>query len=361
MVDPTIRCQDCGHEHDLSRSSGLGETAKEQYELANEFATRHGVELPSAYSILLGLMTLAEAHEATAAKKEKQREKNTPEPAPAPLNDGSTALPEIDPMVAAQAAADAAKPDPGPDDAVLVLDADDADNDRTSDALPVSSAQPRKRYSNAARHRRARAKEEKVTIHVEREMAEQRRKLTWSQGILLAVLASLTLGLSGRHAYRTWQRLVEEGKNAQKMTSASAKAVEGAEEKAVARAREEQRGSSVPNAMKPQVVRDANNRVTQVIGTTPMSVLLAYCEAVSTTDTYEREPLELAQATPPTPNQRFGIFRDFSQLESDRAIRITQNRETKRWIAGNGREPIPTREAPAQPDTIRRAALGDRP
>ncbi len=86
-----------------------------------------------------------------------------------------------------------------------------------------------------------------------------------------------------------------------------------------------------------------------------MTVLEAYCKAAS--GTYEREPLELAQAVPPSPDQRFGIFRDFSQLESNRAIRISQDRETQRWVVGDGRTPIQTRQAPAYPDTIRRASL----
>ena len=75
LGEPSIECQDCGHEHDLSRSSELGETGKEQYDLASEFASGNGVDLPTAYSVLLGLMTLQEARDAATKQKERQREK----------------------------------------------------------------------------------------------------------------------------------------------------------------------------------------------------------------------------------------------------------------------------------------------
>ena len=165
------------------------------------------------------------------------------------------------------------------------------------------------------------------------------------------MLATLTLGLSGRHAYRTWRGLVEEGRVAQANTAASARAFKSAEEKALAAARR----AGAPDALRATVLRDSEGRVTQVNGPNPMTVLEAYCEAAS--GTYEREPLELAQAAPPSPDQRYGIFRDFSRLESKRAIRIRQDRESQRWIVGDGRTPIRTREAPANPDTIRRASL----
>ncbi len=362
LGEPSIECQDCGHEHDLSRSTELGETGKEQYDLASEFATRNGVDLPMAYSILLGLMTLQEARDAVAEQREKQREKTAPAATTRPVADGPAL--ELDTTVGV---ADA--PSPGTDSSILVLDSEtdtpilvlDTDGaetntaPRTTDTAPT----PKRRYSNAARHRRPRPREQKVTIHVEREAAKERRKLTWSQIALLSVLASMTLGFSGRHAYLTWRGLVEEGKTAQRNTVASAQAIQSGDEKKLANALKKQ--ASGPDALQATVQRDLENRVTQVIGPNPMTVLMAYCEAISQSDTYEREPLELAQATPPTPNERFGIFRDFSHLETNRAIRISRDHETRRWVAGDGRTPIPTRDAPAEPDTIRRASLNNGP
>ncbi len=340
---PTVKCQDCGHEHDLSRSSKLGETGKEQYELAKEFAARNRVDLPAAYSILLGLMTLEEARAAAVKTKEKGREKTSSTPV-------ATNLEALD--IADTAAS---VPEPGGPEAeasVVVAETDDFESIEPEAPAPV----PQRRHSNAARHRRSRPREKRVTILVERERADQRRKLTLGNGILIGLLAVLMIGLSGRHAYRTWRDLVEESKNAQRTTSASGKAVVGAEKKALAEARANR--TAVPEALTPKIVRDGRNRVTQVVGPSPMAVLTAYCEALSASEAYEREPLELAQTMPPTPNARFGIFRDFSRLEAPRAIRIVQDRETRRWVAGDGRRPVPTREAPDEPDTIQRVSSG---
>jgi len=344
LVEASIKCQDCGQEHDMSRSAELGDTGKEQYDLASDFASKNGVDLPTAYSILLGLMTLQEARDAEAETREKQREKVTRAAAPEPAADEPVL--ELDtPVVLDDGLAE---------DAVLLLDDTAAAPDDVAPRTPASPAPASRRYSNAARQRRARPRERNVTIHVEREMAKERRRLTARQIVLFSILGALVLGLSGRHAYLTWRGLVEEGKTAQRNTIASAKAVESGEEKALAAARKKQQ-----DTQRPKVLRDDKQRVTQVTGPNPMVVLKAYCEAVS--DAYEREPLELAQAAPPTPNERFGIFRDFSRLETNRAIRITQDRESGKWVVGDGLSPVPTREAPAEPDTIRRASLDDRP
>jgi len=343
LVDAAVKCPDCGHEHDLSRADELGETGKEQYELATEFANRNSVELPTAYSILLGLMTLQEARDlAAAVQKEKQREKTAAaEPAadePA-LGVDRSVLSEATPL------------DEG--DAVVLLSDTDEPDDNVARPTPRPSAAPRRQHSNAARHRRARPRsKDNVTIHVARDMAKERLQLTGRQIGLIIVLASLTLGLSGRHAYRTWQGLVEEGKTAQRNTVASAEAIKSAERKALAKSRKNQ--ADKPNALEATVLRDAENRITQVIAANPMIVLTAYCTAASAT--HEQEPLELAQASPPTPDERVGIFRDFSRLEANRAIHIRQDREAQRWIAGDGITPLESRLAPPEPDTIRRAS-----
>ena len=344
LVEPAVKCQDCGQEHDLSRSSELGETGKQQYEIASEFASRNGVDLPTAYSILLGLMTLQEARDAAVAQKAKQRKKTGPADTPIEIADS--------PAIEADMAIEIV--DSGTDMSVEIMDSPATEADTFVSDTP---GPPVRRRGAAAQRLRPPRKEKKVTIHVEREMAKERRQLTLRQIILLAVLGSLALGLSGRHAYLTWRGLVEEGRTAQRNTVASAEAVQSGEEKALAEARKNQ--SDVPAALQATVLRDSDDRVTQVSGPNPMTVLKAYCEAAS--DTYEREPLELAQASPPTPDERFGIFRDFSRLETNRAIRISQDHESQRWVAGDGQTPIPTREAPAEPDTIRRASLNDGP
>lgn len=329
LVESPVRCQDCGHEHDVSRSAELGETGKEQYTNANEFSRRNGVDLPTAYSILLGLMTLQEVRDEDAAQREKQREANAPA-VETPVSDDPVFPPE----------------EPGSQDDLALeipesllgeLEAQD------ESSFPVAKPEPRKRRSRPA----APGRRSNVTIQVERESAP-RRSLTWGQLALVSVLAILTIGFSGRYAFQKWRGMVEEGRAAKAISVAAAKAQASADEKVLEETRSTQ--PTVPAALQPKIERDANGRVLYVIGPNPLTVLEAYCEVTS--GTYKREPLELAQATPPDPGERFGIFRDFARLEYNHAIRISLDNETNRWIAGNGRGPVATRKAPEFPDTI---------
>jgi len=313
MVERQVDCQDCGHGHDLSRSGELGDTGKKQYDTAQDFSTRNGVDLPTAYSVLLGLMTLAEARETDNAKKEETK-KERPRHEPTPSVEIETA----------------------PDE-------------------PAPLGRKNHRWSVLQRKTKPK-KEQKVTIHVERDMAKERRRITPGQLVLVLALAGITIGLSGRHAYRTYRGLVEEGRDAQQTTAASAAAVENAAQEKLNEARENQ--SAVPDALRAELQHDSDGVLTQVSGPNPMSVLLAFCKDAEGTS--HREPLELAQAAPPSPDERYGVFRDFARLETNHAIRISQDRETKRWFAGNGRGPVPTRTAPARLETIRRAALNER-
>ena len=135
LVDRSVECQDCGHEHDLSRSDELGETGKAQYEIANEFATRNSVDLPTAYSILLGLMTLQEARDANAAQKETQRKKAAPAKTFEPSAD-SLALAE-DTLAPAEDALAPARDAPAPeeDELALAMDAAAQAVDATAQAV----------------------------------------------------------------------------------------------------------------------------------------------------------------------------------------------------------------------------------
>jgi hypothetical protein len=76
----------------------------------------------------------------------------------------------------------------------------------------------------------------------------------------------------------------------------------------------------------------------------PSSVLRSFCESGPRAS--RREPVELAPAQPPFPGTRIGVFRDLDRLNSRFAIRIFKDRETSRWVAGDGVEPIPTMPEP---------------
>ena len=65
------------------------------------------------------------------------------------------------------------------------------------------------------------------------------------------------------------------------------------------------------------------------------------------------EPLGLAASIPPYPGSRLGLFRDIENNNTIRAISIRKNGNTGRWVVGNGRRPIVTRQFDElPPDTL---------
>ena len=56
--DPWVSCKDCGHRLLLMSGGELGTTAEEQHRRALQYAEFNQIDLPSAYSVLLGLMPL---------------------------------------------------------------------------------------------------------------------------------------------------------------------------------------------------------------------------------------------------------------------------------------------------------------
>ena len=77
-VDTTVACGECHHEHDLSRAQELGLDNKSQHAAAQAFADRHGVDLPTAYSVLLGLIDLEAAREHDASQRKEARKATAP-------------------------------------------------------------------------------------------------------------------------------------------------------------------------------------------------------------------------------------------------------------------------------------------
>ena len=294
--DSTVACAECDHEHDLSRAEELGRDNKSQHATAQAFADQNGVDLPTAYSVLLGLVDLDAAREHDAAQRQEARKAAaptvTPDPEPAPMPQRPRA--------------------------------------------PRGARAPRRQAEappNAASN---------VTIHVERESAEERKRLTVGQFVLITIFAALVIGLTFRHATTTMAEMAQDAREAEKNTIASAEAMESAAEKEREAAIEAQKDQT-PEALRATVERDEYGRVIRVEGPNPQTVLDAYCDAMR--DGIERKPLGIAQASPPDASERFGVFQDYSRLESDHAIRISRDRDSRRWVAGTGRGPITTRRS----------------
>jgi hypothetical protein len=101
------------------------------------------------------------------------------------------------------------------------------------------------------------------------------------------------------------------------------------------------------------VRKDSLGRVLEVTGPDPKSVLIAYCEASESI--LGLSPLEITGTVPRFRNARLGLFRDLGALDSVYAIRIRKDASTGRWSAGGTSDaPIPVRPAPhLPPDVVR--------
>jgi len=98
-----------------------------------------------------------------------------------------------------------------------------------------------------------------------------------------------------------------------------------------------------PTYSSTEVLTDTRGRVTQVIGLDPRTVLLAYCGSENGSATCD--PLEIMDTVPPSREVRLGTFRHPESPDTVRAISIQRNRFSRRWVAGDGEQPIPLTDA----------------
>jgi hypothetical protein len=103
------------------------------------------------------------------------------------------------------------------------------------------------------------------------------------------------------------------------------------------------------------VVTDESGRATEIAGPYPGTVLIAFCRAQGESAFFE--PLEITETVPASGSARLGTFRDLDSLETPFAIRIRRDRKTRRWIAGDGKNPIPVSPAPELPPGARRLPI----
>ena len=85
------------------------------------------------------------------------------------------------------------------------------------------------------------------------------------------------------------------------------------------------------------VSHDELGRVIRVEGPDPRSVAIAFCESVGGERAFE--VLDVVPSSPPESRSRLGLIRDVEK-RSLHTITILKDRETGRWTAGNGRAPV---------------------
>jgi hypothetical protein len=102
---------------------------------------------------------------------------------------------------------------------------------------------------------------------------------------------------------------------------------------------------AAPTAPRDTEVRlDEQGRIIQVRGPAPGDVLRAYCNAAA--GTRRLEPLDTVATELKDGPAHLGLLRDPEQPSMTYAIVIREESETRRWSAGGGPEPLVARPAP---------------
>ncbi len=375
----TVACSGCGRRYRLSVNRPGATTDQERYRRAKTFAETNEIDLASAYSVLEEIMSLEEARAGRVGP---------PGPAAAPPSAPPGPRLASAAAVAAPPASPPARPSSPPTIKAQSAPAVEGPPAATRAGVSVSTAGPRLAEEEASfdpafaaavrdgsltvqqamqrgdrrtlalrlaqRHRLPRPLAEMVAdnrITVRQALAQKaaieakeppRPQTSVSHGVwnfMVFSIGVLILGALGVHVYQTWGEFL-----AQRGAAALAPRMAAAAVRPAAAVRS---GPSVPLPPPPLTVpkTDTTGQLVEVSGPDPRSVLIVFCTTGRQAGL--RLPVELAPGAPPSAAQRWGLFRSVDQPGAPtRAIRIRKDPQTGRWIAGDGRTPIPTEEPP---------------
>ena len=299
-------CTHCSQQHMMPDLSLLRLTLT--LEMAREVAREHRIDLPAAYSILMGILTVEQVLDTYASKPTEE--------VPATEMDSESLALEMDPAFHAAVQAG-------------TLTARSAIQ-RGSRSAFASRLALRHGLSESVALDVADNKTSLISAIRQRGALEPIRVLrpgAWSVRHRMALLvAALALVVVATGAFKSsWQK-VEATANSQR-TAATEKLR--------------------------RVIESANTRlddygrVTEVRGSDPRHVLIAYCNKVNIDG--RPTPVEIVQSDPPENGVRLGIFTDPRHGGDRFAIRIERRGGARSWIAGGGGEPIPVVPAPDVP------------
>ena len=275
-------CPRCGASLALGRACELGASGRERVERAESFASEEGIDLASAYSVLLGLLELEKARTLAAVQ--------VPPPEP--------------PRAARRSSA------PGPG--------------------PASGGAPRKRSAGRERPRGdrvprakqgARSPDEKGlaldwAAILERPAPAPPSKRTVYLPLIVVIVAALLL-FAAIEVKRSTVALGKEPLVAPPSTRS-------------------RRGSMTPAAAtRAEIERDPNGRPVRVTAGTPGEVLRAFCSA-------EPERLRMPVEVRPSTLGLTGVFHEDGNAY---AIEIREDAGSGRWYSGDARTPLEGRRA----------------
>ncbi|HXV77685.1 MAG TPA: hypothetical protein VD788_15330 [Candidatus Polarisedimenticolaceae bacterium] len=331
-----LTCRGCQRSYTVRPSPILQADPRSQYETAVALAEGNGLDLPTSYSVMLGIMTLEHA---TAVRDQG---KTAPDAAKR-----RTAKPSSGRLVALTY-------DPAFEDAVRqgymsVQQAVERGNraeyakrliDRHGLTQPLAYLVADNRTSLSSALQKDREEVEEILRPVKRAI--------WKNAVA-AVLGGLAVVGVAIYGMYVWSTIERENERV------------GAWAETVAEKHDRARGATPDSpaiapgdipARRVRVLKDDFGRVTEIEGPDPSSVLLAYCSHGFGAGRFRA--VELTQAVPPRPGSQLGIFEDSADPGKRFAIPIRRQLRGSRWTAGDGVHPIDPIEAPELPHDARR-------
>lgn len=336
----SLVCKSCNEEYSLLAAGELGLNSEEQHQRALQYAEFNQIDLPSAYSVLLGFMDLDSAKQ---ARDERIAEHAEP----------------ADPAAAAEAA-------PVP------LGLEDSTTDGAYDPAFDGSIKAGRMTAQEAIERGDRralisrlARRHGLTMHVAELVADNKMSLhgaakrmrggdiverprqesaTSRQKKFMLGLAAALILAAFVHAGSVWTRSVREAKAAASATQVAATTRANLTAERVAKV--------AAKIERTRVRTNEDGEIVEVVGRNPQDVLFAYCDANK--ETRRLEPLELAGTIPANSGTRIGVLRNHDEVDGPYAITIRRDRNSRTWVAGNGQDPLEPTLAPVFPEGTQR-------
>ena len=344
----TLQCRGCGRGFTVQTMGNLDADPKEQYETALALAEGNGLDLPTSYSVMLGIMTLEHA----MGLRERGVPAHDLDPKPEEAARAGAGVETSQPMGKVDgSAASVLEYDPAFVEAVAhgylsvqqAIERGDRDRyarrlvDRhgLSDSLAFMVADNKTSLTMALRKDR----EEVAEILRPVKIAVWKKAL----GAAVAGLAMLAVGIYGIYVWTGIEKETRKVEQWAETVSSKAEKEREAEIEAQAKVR--------PRTVPPRrvrILRDDEGRLLEIEGPDPSSILLAYCANQQPDGRYK--PVELTVPEPPFPGTKLGVFTDEADLGKRYAIRIRRTIKGRRWIAGDGQQPITAKLAPQRSD-----------
>lgn len=315
-----IACGECSQSYVVNHARELGNTAAEHYRAIVKFSGESDIDMPCAYSVLLGVMPLAQAK---AIRRKRVREKPAPRAQVLPDN--------VDPAFHRAVT----------EGSLTIHEAlSRGDREAFVTSLVKRHELPRPIAFEVADNRIGLRKAMRLALEQKRREEEksanprlsavQKYSVVGIAALLLAVVTGISWSwtLTHRRTPLVHARAARPATPAPAVVEATP-----AERKAAALARAT------------RVHTDDEGRILEIVGPDPGTVLRAYCESFSGFLGVEAQSVRSTTF----PEARLGVFKDYKNGGALRSIRIRLDARSGRWVAGTGKIPIRTSDASELP------------